>query len=135
MNGPHQCVGCYLSVQNNQQVTAADGVGYNFYGAGIVICSVVGTWWGSSPVKLFMYHANANYQYQNVVGSECMYNLACPNGNAAASCGAQVPTLHWPFPGPNGVCTTYLHDKRFVVGGRCNFIGDATPASVPINCN
>jgi hypothetical protein len=35
-----------LIFQNNQQVAAADGVGYDFYGVATVICSVVGTWWG-----------------------------------------------------------------------------------------
>jgi hypothetical protein len=137
MNGAHQCVGCYLSVQNNQQVAAADGVGHNVYGVGTVICSVVGTWWGSAPVQLFMHHANANYQYSGLVNNntECNFNLACPNGNGAATCGVQVPWIHWPLVPLNGVCTTYLHDKRFVVGGRCIPIGDSVPATTPINCN
>ena len=136
MTGPHQCVGCYLSVQNNQQLSAADDVGFDSYGAGTIICSVVGTWCGSSPVQLFMYHATANYAYSNWDDGECIYNLSCPNGNDKASCGVQVPQVHWPLPGINGgACTKFFWVKRFVVAGDCIPIGKSTPAQTAINCN
>jgi len=130
MNGTHQCVGCYLSVQNNQQIAAVDGVNYSFYGAGAVICSVVGSWWGGGPIQLFMYHANANYAYSNSPASPCVFNLSCPNGNSKATCGIQVPQVI-----AYGVCKPYLWDKRFVVGGKCENIGDASQQYSAQNCN
>ena len=63
LNGPGQCVGCYLSVQNNQQVTAAEGIDYNFYGAGtIYVRCVVGTWWGGGPDPMGVGLHRTSYQ-------------------------------------------------------------------------
>ena len=129
---------CGMLPQRSEQSAthAADDVGFDSYGAGTIICSVVGTWCGSSPVQLFMYHATANYAYSNWDDGECIYNLSCPNGNDKASCGVQVPQVHWPLPGINGgACTKFFWVKRFVVAGDCIPIGKSTPAQTAINCN
>jgi hypothetical protein len=55
---------------------------------------------------------------------------AFPNGNQNATCGTQVPQII-----AYGICKPYLWDKRFVVGGTCNYIGDAAQSYTPINCN
>ena len=87
-------------------------------------------------MQLFMYHATANYAYSNWDDGECIYNLSCPNGNDKASCGVQVPQVHWPLPGINGgACTKFFWDKRFVVAGDCIPIGKSTPAQTAMNCN
>ncbi len=87
LNGPGQCVGCYLSVQNNQQVTAAEGIDYNFYGAGTVICSVVGTWWGGGPDPMGVGLHRTSYQSDGSP-TNCTLTPTCPAGQTPV-CGAQ----------------------------------------------
>jgi hypothetical protein len=92
--------------------------------------NVVGSWWGSSPIQLFLHFANANYAYSNSPASPCVYNLSCPNGNQNASCGTQVAQVI-----AYGVCKPYIFDKRFVVGGTCENIGKVSQQYAAQNCN
>jgi hypothetical protein len=87
MNGAHQCVGCYLSVQNNQQVPAQEGIDYNFYGAGTVICSVAGTWWGGGADPMGVGLHRTSYQSDGSP-TNCTLTPTCPAGQTPV-CGAQ----------------------------------------------
>lgn len=78
--------------------------------------------------------AQTNYIFNGMEGSECVYDVYCPNGNAYKPCVLQVPRVVVDGP-PVNVCQNYLHDHRLVVDGVCLPVGKAELASTPVDCH
>jgi hypothetical protein len=130
----HTCANCYVSDVNTQSFPAGTDTTWTFQWDGEVICSSAGGVYylvGSGLIGLHV----ANYKFVSYEGgpSECTYNLSCPNGNAKAYCGAQVPTVQAHT--TQDCAHEYIHDLRIGVGGKCIPFGSATPSATAIWCN
>ena len=131
--GPSNGVTSYLSYQNNQSIAAKPGVDYPFTFAGLVNCSILGNAiWSTSFTGWKIRIAVASYQYSSVAGGICTYNLKCPNGNAAATCGSATFTRAAPCPSQ-----WMIDDHLAVIKGttkKCFNPGRASGQSFAVNC-
>jgi hypothetical protein len=108
------------------------GISFNVSGSVKTSCSCVGNLYTTSYSSLLRI-GTSNYIYNGNSGSECTYDLFCPNGNMAASCKIS-PLYYLPADGVSS-CLNYLQTYNLVVGGVCTEIGTATMSNAAINCD
>ncbi len=108
------------------------GISFDFSSTVGTNCSCVGKLYNTSYSSLLRI-GTSNYIYNGNSGSECTYDLFCPNGNVAASCKIS-PLYYLPADGVSS-CLNYLQTYNLVVGGVCTEIGTATMSNAAINCD
>jgi hypothetical protein len=79
--------------------------------------------------------ADTNFIFNGTSGSNCVYNMFCPNGNTAATCNKIVTELYIPGSGGISECKNYLHTHDLVIDGVCTYVGTADLGNAAINCN
>ncbi len=115
LSGSPNCMTCYLSVQNDQQIAGTPGVIYTFTGSGEVDCSQFGTFWGN----LFSFQAE-------VAGTHSKTTSSTPGGGGSQVCSLQS----WCTPAttPPDCNPSYTIQEPLILGGTasCSLYYDTT---------
>lgn len=127
----------WLSITNNQQIAATPGTEYTFTYSTEVVCSYLGgAVYSASGGGISLAIAVTNYIHNGNEGSECIYDLYCPNGNTEATCPAGNPVY---VDSTQNQCLNYLHDYRLKVTifgtVTCFPVGKAELANYAVNCS
>ena len=130
-SGTPQCVNCYLSYQNNQNIVATHAQNYQFTSDGEVVCSLAGTFFNSGGVTNLSIRDSYWGPPVTITKDQCYYgSLACSPGTTATC--------------PNGTgvtfvpaCPPYVHAEWLYDTAMCQFISPplVNPAKGPGACN
>ena len=83
-SGTPQCVNCYLSYQNNQNIAATPGVNYTFNWDGEVVCSLAGVFYSVGGTDTLSLRVSYWGPPVTITNDSCYYgSLACSPGTTA----------------------------------------------------
>ncbi len=112
--GTGECPNCYLSVTNNQSITPAAGMTYNFNAAVEVFCNVGGAVFGYNWPNITVRLATTSWGPPPIVNSDdsCSWHiLACAYGTPTCK---DIKGINF-SPG----CPSYMRSVTLVVNGQC----------------